>query len=262
MSANRVFGQVKLRITSGINIARRGVLEEMCLTYPETGTPQGGVISPLLANIYLHYVLDAWLEQVVKPHLVGRVFLIRYADDFVLGFTCEQDARRVLEVLPRRFAKYGLTIHPDKTRLLRFRPGPVGRQVRDSPPPGTFDFLGFTHYWARSRKGHWVVKRKTGTHRFTRAIKKIAEWCRFNLHTPLSDQHATLSSKLRGHFQYYGITGNSHALSAFRHFVTRVWKQWLSRRNRERTWTWVDHNRMLQRYPLPPAIAVHSTSRP
>ena len=239
-----------------------GVLEDGELSHPDEGTPQGGVISPLLANIYLHYVLDAWLEEAVKPRIGGRVFLIRYADDFVLGFTREADARRLLELLPQRFAKYGLTIHPDKTRLVRFRPGPVGRPAGDSPQPGTFDFLGFTHYWARSKKGRWVVKRKTATNRFTRAIRKISEWCRFHRHTPLSDQHTTLSSKLRGHFQYYGITGNSHALSAFRHFVTRVWKNWLSRRNRERSWTWSDHNRMLQRYPLPPAIAVHSTCRP
>ena len=239
-----------------------GVLEDGELSHPDEGTPQGGVISPLLANIYLHYVLDAWLEEAVKPRIGGRVFLIRYADDFVLGFTSEADARRLLELLPQRFAKYGLTIHPDKTRLVRFRPGPVGRNVSDSPQPGTFDFLGFTHYWARSKKGRWVVKRKTATNRFTRAIKKISEWCRFHRHTPLSEQHTTLSSKLRGHFQYYGITGNSHALSAFRHFVTHVWKNWLSRRNRERSWTWSDHCRMLQRYPLPPAIAVHSTYRP
>ena len=239
-----------------------GVLEDGELSHPDEGTPQGGVISPLLANIYLHYVLDAWLEEAVKPRIGGRVFLIRYADDFVLGFTSEADARRLLELLPQRFAKYGLTIHPDKTRLVRFRRGPVGRNSSDSPPSGTFDFLGFTHYWARSKKGRWVVKRKTATNRFTRAIRKISEWCRFHRHTPLSDQHTTLSSKLRGHFQYYGITGNSHALSAFRHFVTRVWKNWLSRRNRERSWTWSDHNRMLQRYPLPPAIAVHSTCRP
>lgn len=239
-----------------------GVLEDGELSHPDEGTPQGGVISPLLANIYLHYVLDAWLEEAVQPRIAGRVFLIRYADDFVLGFTSEADARRLLELLPQRFAKYGLTIHPDKTRLVRFRPGPVGLRAGDSPQPGTFDFLGFTHYWARSTKGRWVVKRKTATTRFTRAIKKISAWCRFHCHTPLSDQHTTLSSKLRGHFPYYGITGNSHALSAFRHFVTRVWKNWLSRRNRERSWTWSNHNRMLQRSPLPPAIAVHSTYRP
>ena len=239
-----------------------GVLEDGEISHPDEGTPQGGVISPLLANIYLHYVLDTWLEQMVKPHLRGRVFLIRYADDFVLGFTGEVDARRVLDVLPQRFAKQGLTIHPDQTRLLRFRPGPVGRNVGDLPQSGAFDVLGFTHYWDRSRKGRWVVKRKTATHRFTRAIEKISAWCQFNRHQPLSDQHATLSSKVRGHCQYYGLTGNSHALSAFRHFVTRVWKKWLSRRNRERHWTWADHTRMLQRYPLPPATAVHSTYRP
>ena len=147
------------------------------LTFPDAGSPQGGVISPLLANIYLHYVLDVWFEQEVQPRLKGRAFLIRYADDFVMGFTCEEDARRVLDVLPKRFGKYGLTIHPDKTRLVAFRP--PGRSDRRRPPdgasePGTFDLLGFTHYWGRSRKGVWVVKRRTAASRFRRALTRIA----------------------------------------------------------------------------------------
>jgi RNA-directed DNA polymerase len=125
-----------------------GVLEDGELTYPEAGTPQGGVISPLLANVYLHYVLDVWFEEVVKPCLKGRAFLVRYADDFVMGFACEGDARRVLGVLPKRFGKYGLTIHPDKTRLV-----PFGRPDRPSgtrSASGSFDVLGVTHFWSRS----------------------------------------------------------------------------------------------------------------
>ena len=149
---------------------KAGVLEGGELTYPEAGTPQGGVISPLLANVYLHYVLDVWFEQEVKPRLKGRAFLVRYADDFVMGFACEEDARRVLDVLPKRFGKYGLTIHPDKTRLVPFG-RPIASPCRAGlgqagTPPGSFDFLGFTHYWSRSQKGNWVVKRKTAGSRF------------------------------------------------------------------------------------------------
>lgn len=154
---------------------KAGVLEEGELTYPEAGTPQGGVISPLLANVYLHYVLDVWFENDVQPRLKGRAFLVRYADDFVMGFTCEEDARRVLDVLPKRFGKYGLAIHPDKTRLVPFgrpasRPSAAGTGAL--PQPGSFDFLGFTHFWSRSRKGSWVVKRKTADSRFQRAVRR------------------------------------------------------------------------------------------
>src|SRR5262249_27175689 len=126
-----------------------GVLEDGQVTAASAGTPQGGVISPLLANIYLHYVLDVWFEQEVKPRLRGRAFLTRYADDFVIGFAHEEDARRVLDVLPKRFGKYGLTLHPEKTRLVAFRPpsAPSGAGPGVPPPSGTFDLLGFTHYW-------------------------------------------------------------------------------------------------------------------
>jgi len=238
-----------------------GVLEDGQLFHPDEGTPQGGVISPLLANIYLHYVLDEWTEQWVAPRLQRGVFLIRYADDFVLGFRCEADARRVLDWLPQRFSEYGLTIHPDKTRLVRFRPRVRGRKRSESDLPWTFDFLGFTHYWALSRKRRWVVKQKTASDRFTRAVKKIALWCRQHRHMKIREQHAKLSEKVRGHYAYYGITGNSRSLSGFQTRVIRVWKKWLNRRNRERKWNWLKHNRMLERYPLPPPIAVHSVLR-
>ncbi len=235
---------------------KAGVLEDGELTYPEAGTPQGGVISPLLANVYLHYVLDVWFEEVVKPRLKGRAFLVRYADDFVMGFACERDARRVLDVLPKRFGTYGLTIHPDKTRLVPFvRPTsrPAGAGSQGVPPPGKFDFLGFTHYWSRSKKGYWVVKRKTAGSRFHRAVKRIADWCRLNRHRPIGEQHQALWQKLRGHFSYYGIIGNLRCLQRFRYQVLRVWKTWLSRRHRSGLWTWARFNTLLRSRPLPVA---------
>ena len=240
-----------------------GVLDAGNLTFPDQGTPQGGVISPLLANVYLHYVLDVWFEREVQPRLRGRAFLIRYADDFVMGFACEEDARRVLEVLPKRFGKYGLTIHPDKTRLLAFQP--VDRPDRpasgNGSEPGMFDFLGFTHFWGRSRKGIWVVKRRTAANRLRRAIRTIAQWCRLNRHRPIPEQLQTLSQKLRGHFAYYGITGNGEALHRFRDAVTRAWRHWLSRRTRGNSMSWDLFSRLLERYTLPPALAVHSVCR-
>ena len=182
-----------------------------------------------------------------------------------MGFSCEEDARRVMDVLPKRFEKYGLTIHPEKTRLVPFeRPSgdPEGTTSEARTPAGTFDLLGFTHYWARSRNGNWVVKRKTSKSRFRRGLKALSQWCRLNRHHPMEDQHRTLSQKLTGHFAYYGITGNSSALSRFRVAATWIWKRWLSRRRRGGRMTWDRLNRFLKRHPLPPAIAVHSVCRP
>jgi len=236
-----------------------GVLEDGKLWYPSSGTPQGGVISALLANVYLHEVLDLWFERQVKPRLRGRAFLIRFADDAVLCFECGDDARRVMDVLPKRLGRYGLTLHPEKTRLLRFT-RPRGR--RPGPPrPGTFDFLGFTHHWALSRKGNWVVKRRTAKDRFSRAIRTIARWCRKARHWPIEDQHRALKPKLRGHYNYYGITGNSPCLAAFDYAVQRVWRKWLNRRSQRGRMTWQRYARLLARYPLPAPVAVHSSYR-
>ena len=243
-----------------------GVMEAGQISYPDAGSPQGGVISPLLANIYLHYVLDEWFEQEVQPRLAGRAYLIRYADDFVIGFVNEKDAHRVKDVLPKRFGRYGLSIHPEKTRLARFNK-PKDRnnskgKPEESDQPESFDLLGFTHYWGRSRKGIWVVKRKTASKRLSRGLRAINEWCRTNLHKPLIEQQQALSRKLRGHCAYYGITGNSQCLSAFRLWVVRIWRRWLSRRNRERGMTWDRFNLLLDKYPLPAALAIHSACRP
>src|SRR3954454_9961935 len=184
-----------------------GVLEDGGLTHPEKGSPQGGVVSPLLSNAFLHYVLDDWFEREVRPRLEGQSFLIRYADDLVMGFSHEEDARRVMDVLSQRFAKYGLTLHPEKTRLVRFTPPDPVPPPRDSDrrtPPGTFDLLGFTHYWSRSRQGNWVVTRKTSRSRFRRGLASLSAWCRVNRHLAVAEQHRTLSQKRTGHFASYG----------------------------------------------------------
>jgi group II intron reverse transcriptase/maturase len=237
---------------------KAGVLEDGAISFPDEGTPQGGVISPLLANIYLHYVLDEWYEREVKPRLSGESFLVRYADDFVMGFSCEADAKRVMEVLPKRFAKYGLTLHPAKTRLVPFvRPSQRPGSEAKGPQPGTFDLLGFTHFWGRSRRGGWVIQRKTARDRFRRAITKIALWCRTNRHQPVAEQHAILRRKLCGHDAYYGITGNYRALTWFRRVVARIWRHCLARR-RAGPLSWSHFERLLVRFPLPKARVVHS----
>jgi group II intron reverse transcriptase/maturase len=232
-----------------------GVMENGSIKYPDSGSPQGGVVSPLLANIYLHEVLDTWFEDEVKPRLKGQAHLVRYADDAVISFSLEEDARRVMEVLPKRLGKYGLTLHPEKTRLVFFKPPRDGR-----PQPGSFDLLGFTHYWGKSRRGYWVIKQKTATGRFTRAVKHVAEWCRHGRHRPVRDQHRDLCRKLRGHYGYYGITGNSEALSRFRYVVIRNWWKWLARRSQKRL-SWERFKKLLECFPLPAAVAVHSTLR-
>ena len=228
------------RVTDGVlrkvihKWLKAGVMEGGMVTYPESGTPQGGVISPLLANIYLHEVLDEWFERDVRPRLQGRAQLVRYADDFTLVFEQDDDARRVMAVLPKRFGKYGLKPHPEKTRLVRFKrrpqlPGKVRGGTGREPAPDTFDFLGFTHLWGVSRKGRWYVQRKTATKRLTRALDRIRQWYRQHRHDDLADQHRVLASKLRGHYGYYGITRNSQGLSRFSHEVRRIWRKWLVR---------------------------------
>jgi group II intron reverse transcriptase/maturase len=241
---------------------KAGVMEEGSVYRPKAGTPQGGVISPLLANIYLHEVLDVWFEQVVKPRLRGGAHLIRYADDFVIVFGREDDARKVLDVLPKRFGKYGLRLHPEKTRLVPFRRPPKGdHPTGDFQRPETFELLGFTHHWGRSQRGTWVVQRKTASSRFSRAMRQIARWCRAHRHDPIHEQHRALSLKLRGHDAYYGITGNISALQRLRYCVGRVWYKWLSRRSYKarRSWEWM--LQLLQRFPLPPPRVVHSALR-
>jgi group II intron reverse transcriptase/maturase len=230
-----------------------GVMEDGSVSYPEAGSPQGGVISPMLANIYLHEVLDVWFEREVKPRLRGRAYLVRYADDAAMLFEHEQDAERVMAVLAKRFARYGLTLHPEKTRLVAFK-----RPDRRSPPgddgpgkPGTFDLLGFTHHWVRARNGKWVIRRRTAKDRFRRSLKRVADECRRHLHDDVGKQQRALGQKLRGHYGYFGIIGNADALGRFLHQTQRVWRKWLDRRSQTARMTWARMRALLERYPLP-----------
>lgn len=229
-----------------------GVLEDDAISRADEGTPQGGVISPLLANIYLHTVLDEWVEKEVKPRLDGEARLFRFADDAVIVFAKEEDARRVFDVLPKRFEKHGLKLHPDKTRLVEFRR--PNRKTKEGDPDWreTFDLLGFTHFWAKSRQGYWVVKRRTAKDRFKRALARLAAWCKQHRHERVREQHKALSRKLRGHYGYFGIIGNSPALSRFAYEVNRIWRKWLNRRSQGRSMPWARFNAVLKRYPLPP----------
>lgn len=232
-----------------------GVMEEGVVRSSDAGTPQGGVISPILANVYLDEVLDWWFEKEVRPRLRGRASLVRYADDFVLVFEREDDARRVMDVLPRRFERYGLTLHPEKTRLLDFR-HPWRRSAAANEPPGpkgprSFDFLGFTHHWKRTPKGGHAVCQQTASKRLSRALVTINQWCRDHRHRPLADQHKELVLKLRGHYGYYDRVGNRRATWTFRHYLVRAWRKWLNRRSqRARLW-WYRMERILERFPMP-----------
>jgi len=243
-----------------------GVVDGESLTHPEAGTPQGGVISPLLANVYLHEVLDTWFYRDVLPRLRGKARLVRYADDFVMVFAHEVDARRVMEVLPKRFARFGLEAHPGKTRLVDFRHPAQKRQDPPPPddrrrPPGSFTLLGFTHHWARSRRGRMYVKRKTSKKSFAKALASISAWCKRWLHSPLPEQHRKLAQKLRGHCAYFGITGNSEALSRFRSRLIKVWRRWRKRTSQRGGRAARRLDSFLQAHPLPEALAVHSTLR-
>jgi RNA-directed DNA polymerase len=228
-----------------------GVIEDGRLLVSETGTGQGQVISPLLANIYLHYVLDKWFEEEVKPRLMGQAYEIRYADDFILCFQCRQDAERVLEVLSKRFEKYGLKLHPEKTRLIEF--GRNALKKSDGPggwKPATFDFLGFTHVCKWSRKGNFTIDVRTMRKRLRRSLNAVSKWCREHRHDDVAVQCAALNRKLRGHYQYYGRSTNTRSLREFHHGVRRLWKKWLSRRTRGKNLTWPDFEKLLKLYPL------------
>lgn len=244
---------------------KAGVMERGTVTRPDSGTPQGGVISPMLANILLHEVLDAWFEHEVRPRLKGQATLVRYADDAVMMFSEEGDAKRVLEVLPKRFGKYGLTLHPEKTKLVAFerpdRPSrwSVRRGGAGPARPETFDFLGFTFHWGKSLAGKWVVRTRTSKSRFQRTMKSITAWCRMHRHHALDDQRRALNQKLRGHYAYFGRVGNYGRLWEIYARTRATWRCWLSRRSHKARLTWPAMNRLLERYPL---LKPHAPTHP
>ena len=233
---------------------KAGIWEAGQVEHPETGTPQGGVISPLLSNIYLHEVIDTWFDKEVKPRMYSESFMIRWADDIVIVFANEVDAKRVQTVLPKRFEKYGLTVHPTKTKLTEFR----RPNTTDKEGKGKFDFLGFTHFWAKSRNGKWIIRRKTASKRLSSRVQAVTEWCRRNRSERLRDQWETLCLKIRGHYQYYGITGNIQSLEMFLYQVKRGWFKWLNRRSQKKSLNWDDFKRLMELRPLPQPKITHS----
>ncbi len=227
-----------------------GVLDGEEFSEPDEGTVQGSILSPLLGNVYLHQVLDQWFEHEVKPRLSGHARLIRYADDFVMGFERKADAERVLKVLHQRMAKFGLTLHPDKTRLFPF--GRPSANQKKGKGPATFDFLGFTVFWHRSRRGAWRLGMKTRKARLRRALNALHDWCMRHMHLSRKEQHASLSRRIRGHFQYFGVNGNVRSLSYLLQRVERLWLKALRcRGQRARRLTWQRFSCYLQAFPLP-----------
>jgi group II intron reverse transcriptase/maturase len=233
-----------------------GILDGAQYETPERGAAQGSVLSPLLGNIYLHYALDVWFETVVKPRLAGKATLVRYCDDFVIAFELEHDARRVLAVLPERLGKYGLTLHPDKTRLVPFRrPSKVQSSGKGE---ATFDYLGFTLYWGRARTGRWGMWFKTRGASLRRALQSIYDWCRSHRHLPVKVQRQALETRMRGHYNYFGVSGNFRSLLHFAQAVRRIWHKWLLRRSQRHRLDWERYDALLKtRWALPkPRIAV------
>jgi RNA-directed DNA polymerase len=237
-----------------------GVMKDGSVSFSDEGTPQGGVISPLLSNIYLHEALDKWYMLDVRPRLRKRSFMVRYADDAILGFENRMEAEQVMGALKQRLAQFGLELHPEKTRLLYFGKPKSSKDKSDPPEPGNFDFLGFTHYWGKSLKGNWIVKRKTARKKFREKLANMTEWCKENRNYPIREQYKTLCRKIKGHYAYYGITNNVKCLSQYLYEVTRIWKKWLSRRswrgkrlNWERFSEWIKNQ-----FPLPHIRLPHS----
>ena len=251
------------RVTDGVirrmidKWLKAGAVEDGLLHRTTEGSPQGGVISPCLSNIFLHYVLDDWFETEVRPRLPGDCTLVRYADDALMAFGTLADAQRVLSVLDKRLARFGLTLHPDKTRLVDFRPRRTDGTRHPDTDGTTFDFLGLTHVWGRSRRGRDMVRQVTAKGRFARAVAAVTDWCRENRHQPIHEQHSHLSSMLRGHYAYYGVGGNMRRLRCFAYQVERAWRKWLSRRDRRSGFRWTRFHEILRRHPLPPPRIAH-----
>ena len=225
---------------------------------PDEGTVQGSVLSPLLGNIYLHHVLDLWFERDVRPRMRGKTCLVRYCDDFVIGFERQDDAERVLRVLGKRMAKYNLTLHPTKTRLVCHQRPP---QARDEPAqeglrPSTSS-ASRTIYWRRSKRGWWVPGLETRKAGLRKALASLSEWCRSRRHDSIKEQHAGLRLRLRGHYAYFGVNGNMRSLDQLRWQTGRIWRKWLERRSQWGRMTWERFNALLKTYPLPlPRISV------
>ena len=236
-----------------------GVLDGEVFTEPSEGTVQGSTLSPLLGNVYLHQVLDRWFAEEVRPRLRGKATFVRYADDGVFGFERQDDAQRVRAALSKRMERFGLSLHPEKTRLLDFRAPPRSRGEGRSPT--TFDYLGFCWYWRRTRAGEWRVACKTRRARLARAIQRVYAWCREHRHLPVQQQHAALVRRVQGHINYFGVNGNIYSLRRFVHQAKRSWHKWLNRRSQRARLNWERFADLLEDLPLPNARIIVSIWR-
>lgn len=232
---------------------KAGVMEDGAIHFREEGTPQGGVVSPLLSNLYLHEVLDIWFAKEIRHRLSRKANLVRFADDFVMAFESKEDAQRVQTVLYKRFGKYGLTINEEKSRILWF-----GKPREGNQKPDSFTFLGFTHYWGQSLKGNWVVKKKTAKNKLKNAIRKVFQYCKANRHEPVAEQWKKLGRKVKGHYAFYGVTHNLRSMTIYKRAVERSWYFWLGRRSRDNVMPWDRFKKLLEKYPLPKPRIVHS----
>jgi group II intron reverse transcriptase/maturase len=254
--------EVRIQDPSFLLLIRRflkaGYVEEGRWIRTEQGTPQGGNLSPMVANIFLHYVLDLWFEKRIRPQAAGPVYLVRYADDFLIMAERQSDAQAIERALRSRFEKFGLTLHPEKTRTISFSRKVPENAKRQGRKPYTFDFLGLTHYWCRSRAGWFMLSRRTSGKRFRRACRAMNEWLRLVRNwCKTTEWWLILASKLRGHYQYYGVSGNSRMLQMFYYQVIRMVHKWLNRRSQRNRWMWERYVNYLRCYPLPVPHIVH-----
>jgi len=261
---DRLMEFMRIRIADTVLLAligkflKAGYIDSGLLVIPDEGTPQGSIMSPILANIFLHYVLDEWFETTVKSHVKGFCELVRYADDFVCAVQYEEDAERIERALKSRFGKYGLEIHPTKSRKMTFGRFEKENAERQNRKANTFDFLGFTHFCATSRNGNFMLGRKTSRKKFTAKIKEMNEWLKKvrNL-VNTKEWWKTLAAKLNGHFQYYGISGNYAGIAQYYNLTVWAVHKWLNRRSQKRTMNWVNFKEYLGHYPLPKPHITH-----
>lgn len=237
-----------------------GVLDGEEYSEPDVGTAQGSTLSPMLGNIYLHHVLDVWFEREVRPRLRGRVCLVRYADDLVIGFERREEAEEVMAMLNQRMAEHGLRLHPEKTRLVPFKRPPARQD--GGKGPGTFDFLGFTLLWRKTQKGHWGQNFQTRKARLQRAVAALNDFCRSHRHEPVKEQHTSLCRRISGHFNYFGVNGNLSSLARLVRAAERIWYRWLRRRSNRTRLNWQRFGDFLRAFPLPrPSIRVQLWAR-
>ncbi len=257
------FLQIRIKDRSLLHLIgkflKAGYVDGGLLVETERGTPQGSILSPMLANVYLHYVLDGWFEETVKAHVKGFCEFVRYADDFVCVVQYEQDAQRIERALKNRFNRYALELHPEKSKRISFGRFEAENAIRKDRRPNTFDFLGFTHYCDRTRKGRFKLGRKTSRKKYAAKCRDMNEWLKENRNRKKTKEWwKTLSAKLRGHYQYYGVSGNYRAINSYYRRVLGLVRKWLNRRSQKRSMSWAKFNAYLGHYPLPKPSIRHN----